>query len=71
LLLLLDRPLYLLLLRGRRHTRRHATGNERKQRGPKLSHDFHGKPPDFPGPWCERNNPTRDWFIAEASSFHG
>jgi len=71
-LLLLGRPLYLLLLRCRRHTRRHATGNECKQSGPKLSHDFHGKPPLswFVGK-CERDNPTRDWFIAEASSFPG
>jgi hypothetical protein len=74
LLLLLRLRLRLLpLLRGRRHARRHTDGDECKQSGPKLSHEFHGKPPDLSGfvGKCERNNPAGDCFVAEVSTLHG
>jgi hypothetical protein len=32
-----------LLLRGRRQIRHHTDGDECKQSGPKLSHEFHVK----------------------------
>jgi hypothetical protein len=62
-----------LLLRGCWQIRHHTDGDECKQSGPKLSHEFHRKPPDLSGfvGRRERNNPTGDCFIAEVSTLHG
>src|SRR5262249_29874134 len=48
----------LLLLRGRRQTRRHTDGDECRQGGPKLSHEFHGKPPYLSASWVENDRAT-------------
>src|SRR5215813_11119185 len=50
--------LLLLLLRGRRHARHHTDGDECKQSGAKLSHDFHGKPPYLSASWVENDRTT-------------
>src|SRR5262249_19893685 len=62
----------LLLLRSCWQIRPHTDGDGCKQSGPKLSHEFHGKPPDLSGfvGISNETTPQGDWFIAEARSFH-
>src|SRR5262249_11257201 len=55
--------LLLLLLRGRRQTRRQTDGDECNQSGPKLAHEFHGRPPYLPA-WYGKSDRTTPHGIA-------
>src|SRR5262249_44269181 len=65
--------LLLLLLRGQRRARHRTDGDECKQRGPKLSHDFHGKPPDLRvcGKAANETTPLGEALLQKLAVFTG